>query len=161
MTKFASSRENNYGQYFIFLFKQMIQREADVKKVRWLPWRWQTLFTMCGIKKLANDSRMDERGEMGFFFFFFSAEMNECEPFISGAPTNLYHLPTPKPPLSEAEHLEGIEKTRHGWNNNRKPLLKTYYFFGSLPPHPLTPSFFFFLKKIYVCYMQIVGTLTE
>ena len=72
----------------------MIQREADVK----------SKVTAVALTDSVHNVWHQEAGKTirewmrevrCFFVFFFSAEMNECEPFISGAPTNLYHLPPP------------------------------------------------------------------
>ena len=147
MTKFVPRRENSCGQYFIFLFKNRWFNEKQMWKARWLPWRWQTLFTMCGIKKLA------ERFENGCerwddFLFSMLRWMSLSLLYLEPPPT--YITSHPQAPFLEAEHLEGIEKTRHGWNNNRKPFGKTITFLEALLPHPHFFFFFFWLSMEYM-----------
>lgn len=151
MTKFVPSRENNYGQYFIFLFKNRWFNEKQMWKARWLLWRWQTLFTMCGIKKLA------KRFENGWerwddFFFSMLRWMSLSLLYLEPPPT--YITSHPQAPFLEAENLEGIEKTRHGWNNNRKPFGKTITFLEALPPR----LFFFFFGFLWNICMHITDS---
>lgn len=128
----------------------MIQREADVK----------SKVTAVALTDSVHNVWHQEAGktirewmrEVRWFFFFFSVLRWMSVSLLYLEPPPTYITSHPQAPFLEAEHLEGIEKTRHGWNNNRKPFGKTITFLEAFLPHPHPLFFFFFEKNICVLY---------
>ena len=120
----------------------MIQREADVK----------SKVTAVALTDSVHNVWHQEAGktirewmrEVRWFFLFFSVLRWMSVNLLYLEPPPTYITSYPQTPFLEAEHLEGIKKTRHGWNNNRKPFGKMIAFLGALPHTPFFVGFFFF-----------------